>query len=102
MCIQLDSIDIAHDQAEDNNLLKGESITAEHIDLSIQHVNLDQAVETDIIHSESYYIDRVTDPLNQFCIFFNKLKHFSLTVKLKQISPFNLLTWLINMVKWLS
>jgi hypothetical protein len=60
---QSDPLDIAHDQAEDNNLLNGESITAEHIDLSIQHVNLDQAVETDIIHSESYYIDSVTDPL---------------------------------------
>ena len=69
---QSDPLDIAHDQAEDNNLLNGESITAEHIDLSIQHVNLDQAVETDIIHSESYYIDRVTDPLNQTCNFFQQ------------------------------
>ena len=69
MCIQSDSIDIAHDQAEDNNLLKGESITAEHIDLSIQHVNLDQPVETDITHSESYLKDIVTNPLNQTCNF---------------------------------
>ena len=80
---QSDPMDIAHDQAEDNNILNGESITAEHIDLSIQHVNLDQAVETDIIHSESYYIDRVTDPLNQIVIFVNKLKQFSWSVKLK-------------------
>ena len=30
---QSDPLDIAHDQAEDNNLLNGESIAAEHIDL---------------------------------------------------------------------
>jgi len=66
---QSDPMDIAHDQAEDNNLLKGESITAKHFDPSIQHFNLDQPVETDIIHSESYHIDRVTNPLNQFCNF---------------------------------
>ena len=58
-----------HEQAEEDNLLNGESNKAEHVDLSIQHVNLDQPVEIDIIDSVSIPIDSVSNQFNQTCIF---------------------------------
>jgi len=79
-------MDIAHDQAEDNNLLNGESIADERIDISIQHVNLDQPVETDINHSESYHKDRVTNPLNQTCNFVQQAETVLLDSQVEMIT----------------
>jgi len=59
-----------HEQVEEDNLLNSESNRAdENIDLSIQHVSLDQPVEIDIIDSVSSPIDIVSNQFYQTCSF---------------------------------
>jgi hypothetical protein len=68
---QSDPLDIAHNQADDNH---DQALLDCQIEMntnqSIQTVNVvHQYAQTDIIDSDSYLIDKVSNPLNQFCNF---------------------------------